>query len=121
MCIYAPFPRCCRRPVRAFQALQPELLVPEGMSAEERAQAQQIVSAAVREIRRLVTSPDVSISGRIVVSERVEEGMLHETRETKADMIVVGTRGLSPLRGAIMGSVSHALIEKAECPVLVVK
>jgi len=108
-------------PARAFQALQPELLVPEGMSAEERAQAQQIVNAAVREIRRLVTSPDVSISGRIVVSERVEEGMLHEARETKADMIVVGTRGLSPLRGAIMGSVSHALIEKAECPVLVVK
>ncbi|MDQ2904251.1 MAG: universal stress protein [Chloroflexota bacterium] len=39
----------------------------------------------------------------------------------KADIIVVGTRGLSTLRGAIMGSISHALIEKAHCPVLVVK
>ena len=41
--------------------------------------------------------------------------------EINADIIVMGTRGLSTLRGAIMGSVSHALIEKAKCPVLIVK
>ena len=108
-------------PARAFQAIQPVAPVPEDMNAEERAQAQQIVTNAVQEIRRLVTSPDVSVSGRVVVSERVDEGILHEAQETQADIIVVGTRGLSTLRGAIMGSISHALIEKAACPVLVVK
>ncbi len=83
--------------------------------------AQEIVDAAVAEIKSLVTSPDVIVSGRVVVDNRVDDGILKVAGETKADIIVMGTRGLSTLRGAIMGSVSHALIEKAHCPVLIVK
>ena len=90
-------------------------------TSEELAQAQAIVDSAAAEIRGLVTSPDVTVTGRIVEHSRVDEGILQVAEETKADIIVVGTRGLSPLRGAIMGSVSHSLIEKATCPVLVVK
>lgn len=88
---------------------------------EELAQAQAIVDRAVAELRGLVTSPDVTVSGRVVEHTRVDEGILQAAEETHADIIVVGTRGLSTLRGAIMGSVSHSLIEKATCPVLVVK
>jgi len=91
------------------------------MSAEEREHPQGIVDHAVELIRGLVTSPDVAVSGRVVVDTRVDDGILTVADETQADIIVVGTRGLSTLRGAIMGSVSHALIEKAHCPVLVVK
>lgn len=105
-------------PAQPFQMLH---ALPQEMDAEERTQAQQIVARAVQEIRQLVSSSDVTVSGRIVVAERVDEGILHAAQEAQADIIVVGTRGLSALRGAIMGSVSHALIEKAECPVLVVK
>ena len=91
------------------------------MSADEQAQAQEIVNHAVELIRSLVTSPDVTVSGRVVVDTRIDDGILKVADETQADIIVVGTRGLSTLRGAIMGSVSHSLIEKAHCPVLVVK
>lgn len=90
-------------------------------TTEELAHAQEIVDRAVAEIRGLVTSPDVTVKGRVVVSNRVDEGILQVEEEIQADIIVVGTRGLSTLRGAIMGSVSHALVEKARCPVLVVK
>jgi nucleotide-binding universal stress UspA family protein len=90
-------------------------------SREELMHAQAIVDHAVAEIRTLVTSPDVTVSGRVVVNNRVDQGILKVADEIKADIIVVGTRGLSPLRGAIMGSVSHALIEKAACPILIVK
>jgi nucleotide-binding universal stress UspA family protein len=90
-------------------------------ASEELVQAQAIVDRAVAEIRGLVTSPDVTVSGRVVEHTRVDEGILQAAQETQADIIVVGTRGLSALRGAIMGSVSHSLIEKATCPVLVVK
>jgi nucleotide-binding universal stress UspA family protein len=76
---------------------------------------------AVAEVRSLVTSPDVTVTGRVVVNSRVDEGILQVAEEINADIIVVGTRGLSPLRVAIMGSISHSLIEKAHCPVLVVK
>ena len=37
-----------------------------------------------------------------------------------ATLLVVGTRGTSGLTGALIGSVAHALIHRATCPVLVV-
>lgn len=42
-----------------------------------------------------------------------------ETR--KPDIIVMGARGLSTWQGLLMGSVSLSVIQRAECPVLVVK
>lgn len=42
-----------------------------------------------------------------------------ETR--KPDIIVIGARGLSTWQGLLMGSVSLSIIQRAECPVLVVK
>ena len=88
---------------------------------EELTQAREIVDRAVAEIKSLVTSPDVTVAGRVVVDDRVDNGILRVAGEISADIIVLGTRGLSTLRGAIMGSVSHAMIEKATCPVLIVK
>jgi nucleotide-binding universal stress UspA family protein len=93
----------------------------QDFSDEERTRAQDIVDRAVEVVSGLVTSPDVTVTGRVVVDSRADEGILRVADEIDADIIVVGTRGLSTLRGAIMGSVSHALIEKARCPVLVVK
>jgi nucleotide-binding universal stress UspA family protein len=37
-----------------------------------------------------------------------------------ADVIVVGTRGHSPLAGALLGSVAQGLLHSAPCPILVV-
>ena len=103
------------------QAVQEVAPLHEETNEEELVHAQEIVDHAVAEIKSLVTSPDVSVTGRVVVDNKIDDGILKVADEMKADIIVMGTRGLSTLRGAIMGSVSHALIEKATCPVLIVK
>jgi nucleotide-binding universal stress UspA family protein len=41
--------------------------------------------------------------------------------ELGAGLIVLGSRGLGPLRRALMGSVSDSVIRHAHCPVLVVR
>lgn len=102
------------QPLEVSQALNEE-------TSENLSFGQEIVRKAVHEIQTLVTLPDITVKGRVVVSDGVDRGILQVADEIKADIIVVGTRGLSALRGAIMGSVSHSLIEKASCPVLVVK
>ena len=42
-------------------------------------------------------------------------------REIAADQIVMGTRGLGPLRGAVLGSVSSKVVRLARIPVTLVK
>ena len=37
------------------------------------------------------------------------------------DLIVMGSRGLGPIKGIFMGSVSSYLVSRAKCPVLVIK
>ncbi|MDU4202567.1 MAG: universal stress protein [Negativicoccus succinicivorans] len=37
------------------------------------------------------------------------------------DLIVMGSRGLGPLKGIFMGSVSSYIVSHAKCPVLIVK
>src|SRR5579859_331606 len=39
----------------------------------------------------------------------------------RADLVVAGSRGLPPARRLLMGSVSHALLQHAHCPVLVIR
>ncbi|WP_347553146.1 universal stress protein (plasmid) [Pseudalkalibacillus hwajinpoensis] len=41
--------------------------------------------------------------------------------ENNIDLIVIGNRGLNTLQEMVMGSVSHKVIQKAHCPVLIVK
>ena len=39
----------------------------------------------------------------------------------KADLVVLGSRGLGAIRGLLMGSVSHKVAQVAPCPCLMVK
>jgi nucleotide-binding universal stress UspA family protein len=38
-----------------------------------------------------------------------------------ADLLIVGSRGLGPLSGAVLGSVSHALVRQSPVPVTIVR
>lgn len=48
------------------------------------------------------------------------DGILAEAEERKADLIVMGTKGATGLKEVFMGSNASRVIEKANCPVLVV-
>ena len=42
-------------------------------------------------------------------------------RSRNVDLIVVGSRGLGPAKGALLGSVSSEIVQKADRPVLVAR
>ena len=59
------------------------------------------------------------------VQEQLKEGLEAElilkiAANCKADLIVMGTRGLGTVKGFLVGSVSRKVIHYAECPVMVV-
>ena len=58
---------------------------------------------------------------RVRVREgRIAESILAEANDLGADAIVLGTRGLTGLKSLFLGSVSHAVLQQTDRPVMVV-
>lgn len=58
---------------------------------------------------------------RVALTGDAAEQILDQAAKIKADVIVMGRRGLSDLRGLVMGSVSHKIMHLADCACLTVK
>lgn len=56
----------------------------------------------------------------VVIEKQPAQALADLAKERGARMIVVGTHGESPLRGALIGSTAHKLLHVSEVPVLVV-
>ena len=71
-------------------------------------------------------SKSASQAGVANVTSEIRTGdyansILEVANKVDADMIVMGRRGLSNLKGFVTGSVSHKVSQRAECSVLTVK
>ena len=60
------------------------------------------------------------ISSRILRGDAAAE-IIDAAQRGKADLIVVGSRGHSPLAGLLLGSVAQKVLALASCPVLVAR
>jgi nucleotide-binding universal stress UspA family protein len=58
---------------------------------------------------------------RSVLQGRAATVIVHEAGLFRAELLVVGSRGLGPLRSMLLGSVSAEIVDHAPCPVLVVR
>jgi nucleotide-binding universal stress UspA family protein len=56
----------------------------------------------------------------VIVEKAPATGLVELADERDARVIVVGTRGESPIRGALLGSTAHKLLHLSDRPVLVV-
>ncbi len=74
----------------------------------------------IREVEKMARTYEVSYKVTILQGDPgpaiVEYANCHH-----ADIIVIGSRGLSGLQEFVLGSVSHKVAKRANCPVLIVK
>ncbi|NNK75317.1 MAG: universal stress protein [Maribacter sp.] len=69
----------------------------------------------------LGVEPDNSnITLKIIEGTPASEAIINNVNEFKVDLIVVGKKGESAIKEALLGSTTSALIEKANCPVLAI-
>ncbi|MFB9274296.1 universal stress protein [Cohnella cellulosilytica] len=57
----------------------------------------------------------------VVLNGTPSSALLEYARDNCCDLIVIGNRGLGPIREWMLGSVSHHVVQQAQIPVLVVK
>ncbi len=76
-----------------------------------------VTDAATKLAEKGVTARTEVLSGSGSTAKR----LLDAASAANADLIVVGSRGLTDLGGLLLGSGSHKVIHMATCPVLVVR
>ena len=64
---------------------------------------------------------DVEVSGVHAVAGRPDTEIVRVAEEVGAGLVVLGSRGLGPVRRAVMGSVSLSVVHHAHSSVLVVR
>lgn len=85
---------------------------------------QEFAQRIVREASETFADTGADVRIRVEVDytpEDLARGITDIAREEGVDTIVLGSRGLSGIRGMLLGSVSSKVLQLAHCPVLVVK
>ncbi|MBY5959005.1 universal stress protein [Membranicola marinus] len=67
-----------------------------------------------------LTDTDLQVSYRVALNSTYAKGILEVVQDTKADLIVAGTKGQSELKQILMGSTTKELVSTAPCPVLAI-
>lgn len=62
----------------------------------------------------------------VKVNQKLESGhpvtaILECLDEEQIDLVVMGSHGYGPIAGSVLGSVSQRVLQRAKCPVLIVK
>jgi nucleotide-binding universal stress UspA family protein len=98
-----------------FQQLEGAYLPPDFWT-NVKTEAQQVLERHAERLR------GQGLTVETVVREGYPATVIQEeAEEQRADLIVIGTRGLSGLKHLLLGSVAERVVQKAPCPVLTVK
>ncbi len=92
------------------------IILPEDAPEVEKARqaAQDAVAKAIAELGRL----DAGAVTVLAMSGHPSEELITASRD--ADLVVVGSTGMSAMRRLLLGSVSTAVLHHARCPVVVI-
>ncbi len=87
-----------------------------GAIAARTAEAEKVLKAAEAIVGTIPTEIH-----REILEGPVAETILNVASTWKSDLIVMGSRGLGRLEGALLGSNSQKVVSHAACPVLIVR
>lgn len=70
--------------------------------------------------KEILSKAKIKVTSKLLHGDAATE-ILNYNKELGIDLIVAGSRGLSPMKGWLLGSVSHKLVHYATCSVLIVR
>ncbi|OMF22587.1 universal stress protein [Paenibacillus sp. FSL H8-0548] len=71
-------------------------------------------------VKELLSAKNVNHQMKIITGDPGPVIVEYANNE-KVDLVIIGSRGLNALQEFVMGSVSHKVVKRVQCPVIVVK
>jgi len=115
--LYLNLPRSCFEPgdvAAASQAVRRAHALGEAAMADAKATAED----GARQLREVFPSWTVSAAA---TCEPAHRALIRSSEEWSSDLIVVGSHGRSALARAVLGSVSHQVVQAAHCSVRIAR
>lgn len=75
---------------------------------------------AFQKLAREAAEGNIDLQTEIVVGHPAEQ-IIHKAETIKADLVILGRRGMSMFEKWILGSISERVLRYAHCPVMVVR
>ena len=98
-----------------FQQLEGAYLPPD-FWANVKAEAEDALGGYAEDLRKRGLEVE-----SVVAEGYAATAIVDEIERQNADLIVIGTHGLSGLKHLLLGSIAERVVQKAPCPVLTVK
>ena len=73
------------------------------------------------EVQQVIEKEGIKTSTEVIGNKSVAQGIIDYARESGADVIVIGTKGLTGVGKFIMGGVASSVINNAHCPVVAIR
>lgn len=84
----------------------------------------ELAEVIVQDAGKVITEAGIPVRTRVEIDASPEltgNALVDIASEEEVDLIVIGSRGLSEFKGMLLGSISNKVLQKAHCPVLVIK
>ena len=73
------------------------------------------------EVQQVIEKQGIKTSIEVIGHKSVAQGIIDYAKESGADVIVIGTKGLTGVGKFVMGGVASSVINNAHCPVVAVR
>jgi nucleotide-binding universal stress UspA family protein len=73
------------------------------------------------EVQQVIEKQGIKTSIEVIGHKSVAQGIIDYAKQSEADVIVIGTKGLTGLGKFIMGGVASSVINNAHCPVVAIR
>ena len=73
------------------------------------------------EVQQVIEKQGIKTSIEVIGHKSVAQGIIDYAKESGADVIVIGTKGLTGVGKFVMGGVASSIINNAHCPVVAIR
>lgn len=79
------------------------------------------IMSEIGKLEKTANKKGIFVKGKIFDTPSIIDSIIQFSKSGKFELIVVGSHGWSGIKKALLGSISHGIVQRSSIPVLIVK